>query len=855
MSTLRPYYASQGLDITSSDYSRPEDFHSGAENITYEGAADDPVIESRKGHQVKGDTQGGFGLIDFVRLNPVTDLEEKQVLSIGADLLKRSTSSLLVSYAGAGTTCTMSLKYNTSAAQMQVVLTVDGAAVLTYNAGKGFDEASPKTIAQLATAINAVADFTATASGTTTIPAAFLDVTVSHNLKTASLTLYAYEWAAVEFPFYSQNSGTMGDSAKPFFDTLSFCQDQENFENPVPVALNNVLYIPSGIDGYLMKYDGQKIYRAGMGKPTAPSLSGAVAGVLPAGAYQYRLRYVHVDAVGNRITGPLSDPASITLAASRQTLITMNSLIDTTYNVAYAKVNGAQTSATITVDSGHLLKAGDRAYLLNSSTYQVSEVLSVTATTVTLVASVTVADNAIITANLRAEIYRLDPDATIWKLVAEVPSTPLSSSTYSDNTASPTEELTEPEYEFEAPPPCKYVAEFKGSLVVSGIPSDKYNRDGSYTYGSLATGNDVWMGDYENIEGFPNDGSFTVSVASDIGDKITGMRETGNSFIVTKERSIARLTGDQSSLAIEIEWLSKEVGCLSHGSIQEVNGQLIFLSNRGVESLFESQPPDQKTGYRIQSMIKNQGLTAYTRLNFKRAVGHVFLPKQLYILYCPAEGGTSTETFYHEPENLGGDGTYATPATVTKLYSNSSSRVFVFDYMRAKWYEWRDLNMAGGICTHEDELWFAERRYSSYDSAVKYRAMRRLNNFDGSDYEDHCDAITWRLKTAWYANGAPKVPKQFLRVAFGVIPRIPNNSCTLTVKQETNYLSDTTKAQTTVSLAADSSLQYSQPQTRLADGKFKSMRLVFENSEHVTTPELEGWELEIDSPYVEELKK
>ena len=305
MSTIMRYYSSKGLDLTSSDYSRPEDFHSGAENIVLEGSADDPVIESRKGHQVKMAADPVFETIRFVRRNPTTDTEEEELLLVGEDsLLRKKEAYLTVSYAGAGTTCTLSLKYNTTAAQLQFVLTVDGSAALTYNLGAGFDEASPKTIAQLATAINAVSGFTATTSGTTTISAAFLDVTVEHNLKAESLTLYAYETETITYSDYT--------FTYPFTSSLKSSQDQDDFEAVSYATLNNILYIANGDGGRLMKYDGKRIYKAGL--PVAyENMSAPVeggTGSLANGTRRYRFRFVYTDSVGNTVYGPLSEALS-----------------------------------------------------------------------------------------------------------------------------------------------------------------------------------------------------------------------------------------------------------------------------------------------------------------------------------------------------------------------------------------------------------------------------------------------------------------------------------------------------------------------------------------------------------------
>jgi hypothetical protein len=839
MSKIIPFFDHKGLDLVSSDQSRPENFASLIDNGVLEGGIEAPRIEKRKGSQVKGTNFGGFGLIEFTRLNPTTAEQEKELLAIEKDSLYRiKKATAAISYGGAGTTATVAIAYAEASSQLALTLTVDGAIVLTYTLGQGYEEATTKTLADMKTAVEAITGWTCTLTGTTSLPAAFCDVTPATSAKSTSITFTVYEREAVTAEVntvYSDLSGVVAN------------QDQTDFEEISYTSLNNVLYIAAGA---LIKYDGQRCFYAGLNAPTI-SVSQHSSGTLDAGTRTYKARAVRVDNVGNVIRGPFSAEVSVTNIANRDIQVEAYGGVGT-----YGTVNGAQSATTINVDSGHLFVTGDMCYLKNGSTYEARRITATTATTLTFDASVSVTDNQELTLYSYIEVWRTEDGGALFYLVENVPAVASGNYYYDsmeDATLNANESLTEPDYDFGRPPACRYVCTYRGGLVVSGVPFTTSNRLGQYDTINQVSPNDVWFGDYENVEGFPTDGSFTVSVESDLGDIITGMKEIGNSLVIFKNKSIKRLYGDPTQLDMQAEWLSKETGCLAHATIQEIQGRLFFLSNRGVETIIETQAPTLEVGYRVKPIVEIAGLSTYATPKFKRARAHVFVPKQYYILWLPCEGSTAAADTYNVAFLSQGDGVSPGTVAVSRSYANANSRILVFDYFHQAWYEWSDLNMAGGIATYNDELWWVERRYSTYSSAVKYNLMKRINNNHATDYEDHNQPISFRWGTAWLAFGDRKVKKQPLRLAVASTQETPSNDYTLTVKQEVNFVRDTTKAQ--MSLAVSESATHGvTAQTKLANGKFTASRFLFENAEHNTNVELEGWEVEVDLPYVGELK-
>jgi hypothetical protein len=99
--------------------------------------------------------------------------------------------------------------------------------------------------------------------------------------------------------------------------------------------------------------------------------------------------------------------------------------------------------STITVDDGsggsHTMKVGQTAYFYDSvsASFVTREITAVAATTITIAgAAVTVADNAVISNNLRIMILRTVSTGTIYKFVAEIPNNSFSATqVYTDATA------------------------------------------------------------------------------------------------------------------------------------------------------------------------------------------------------------------------------------------------------------------------------------------------------------------------------------------------------------------------------------------------------------------------------------
>jgi hypothetical protein len=307
--TLSKQYKNHyGLDLKSTDVDRPDVFASDMLNAQYKK---DGTLEKRKGFKAKAASNGGSGLFVYNNLDATTGSFAQELLSASDKLYKLSTSTITVSYAGADAVASFEMYLDTTSKTFKALLMEGVTEVLDYDLGVGFDETPIKTLADLKTAIDGVAGFSAVISGSTSTPAAFLDITQSFDLKISSCSVKANYWTEVT----STITPFSGHYAK---------RNDPSFENISAVQANNCIYFSTGYDD-LMKYDGSKIYRAGMPKPSAAATYTTGAGSL-SGFYQYFYTYRYTDYRGNVIEGTPSDILTTTSLSSNSVTLTVNNL-------------------------------------------------------------------------------------------------------------------------------------------------------------------------------------------------------------------------------------------------------------------------------------------------------------------------------------------------------------------------------------------------------------------------------------------------------------------------------------------------------------------------------------------------
>lgn len=257
-----------GVDLRSSDLRKSPGFLSALTNAIYNSNDD---IESRPGYKAIAASCGGHGLGVHNRFSTTTGLVTSALVAVSNTVEKLTEYTLTVTYSGSNQ-CTVSVYFDTATTQYKFKIVETSTTKLDQALGVGFDEASPVTISTLATAISAISGglFTATASGATSTPAAFLPITDSLALSSSLPAVLTYLSAV------TVNS--------PIAGMLTWYEDNKNsaeFVNCVPIQYRNSLFFPNPGTYGLLKYDGQTLYKAGLPTITTPTVAevNASAGV------------------------------------------------------------------------------------------------------------------------------------------------------------------------------------------------------------------------------------------------------------------------------------------------------------------------------------------------------------------------------------------------------------------------------------------------------------------------------------------------------------------------------------------------------------------------------------------------
>jgi hypothetical protein len=621
--------------------------------------------------------------------------------------------------------------------------------------------------------------------------AALLDIIAAYPVNAGdTVTFPSREWEVV-------HDGSNSDTATVFTaydktDSNSIV-DKSNLENANSVSINNVMYFSNGVDP-IMKYDGSKVYRAGLPVQTTPittSSSGTPSNNSSGTKYFYICVLKYQDAQGNIIYSQPSAPVGGTS-------------VDTAYDLDWSSsfsFTGLDTSSTYT---SYTPEIGTNSSLKK----------------------------------LRMLVYRTSNGATQeldnYYLVGDVGY----DESFTDNAVADISSnalLVQPQQRRDPPPVGKYMTLHKNCVAVAGM-SDDLNT----VYYSQAF--------YDNItfeigsEYFPADINYEL-VESSFGDRITALASLRDLLYVFHEGSIHVIAGEinDPTAVPMVDILTREgnIGCVSHGSIQETNNNILFLSKVGL-FLINSSNALTEASASIRPIFEEEGY------NFKRATTVNWTSERSVIIHIPKE-----------------DTSVGAVDPIT--YTQDGSLILVFDYFRGAWLRWDSLNTSGGLTKYNDKIFFASR--DAYSS--------KLNNFNDTeskyDYADNTDTINMFYETNWESLNEATIPKKFLRVklySLDTIEDFESPKFKLLVEVQKNYLySDLGAIEFDFGQGAalgwgehewgkepwgNATLDFLK--SKLPTGKAKSLKLRFSNNELNTNILLTKYELEIARPYRAEIK-
>ncbi len=377
----------------------------------------------------------------------------------------------------------------------------------------------------------------------------------------------------------------------------------------------------------------------------------------------------------------------------------------------------------------------------------------------------------------------------------------------------------------EIPRACKYIKEFQGILVQAGRPVNPAVGNDFYPsfsgtvrpVGSWGTGSpadnlflytEALLCDFQSVfwadaltpEGFPQDGLHEILVDTKFTDRVKGVATNKDALFIFKERSSALLSGSIATNDVQLEILEVDAGCVSHRSIQEVKGYVVWLdATNGFFACVAGRLPIN-IGYPIQDFQKIN----LEKLDFSKAVSANFRNQCLYI--CSVQGTT-----------------------------------FVYDYAdfglnkRDCWYIWTGFTGVSLLVTAMEEflVWDGIRTNQMKFTQTKY------------DFTDHKSAINFVLKTAWLSQGFPTVDKKYLKFWINSI----QGDFSLTLKQYGNFLENVLGSQTNVQFPDQTSKTGIKQDVKCTLDKLSSVSFALENSQKNKWVRIQGYELQYSNDY------
>lgn len=560
---LKPFKTWLGLDLRSSDVNRPAEYATEILNVDYRKTG---AMNKRKGYKWITKDHGGCGITTYLQLNDSTNALDERLVVIDEQLNVLEQEKITITYSGTNT-CYINIALKEDG-NFYFEAFEDNNQFLDINLGKDIDDTFIVTVQSLVDQINASGVITASAPININESATNLEITENLLINPTGELCLNY-FVSVPNP-----TGTTS-----FFTDLVANKDNPEYENPTFANINSSLYIASAYHD-LLKYDGNRLYKAGLPKPLDITIEEnrtivggedpvILNGVGDVTEYFYQVVYRFEDANGNIITSEPSNPLEFA-PVSNQVYVELN-----IPNIEHG--SGFDTDSTITIEIYRTLQGAPQTF------YLIDEINN--------------------DPNNPTQIYNDVADNELDGGVVIGP--PPGAFSY-----------IQPIKPHSLPPRMKYIHVYQGLLVGTG------NNDSINT---------TYYSDIDSPEYFPVfDNAFDID--TQIGDRNTGISSLGNSLFVFRNESIHQVLGNLADDTFSVDYYGNaRIGCAAHHTIREVNGFLYFLSRKGVFAL-------DQNGQQLRevSLLIEQLFTKYdTPYNFKRAVAINHLENDKYLLYMP----------------------------------------------------------------------------------------------------------------------------------------------------------------------------------------------------------------------------
>lgn len=304
-------------------------------------------------------------------------------------------------------------------------------------------------------------------------------------------------------------------------------------------------------------------------------------------------------------------------------------------------------------------------------------------------------------------------------------------------------------------------------------------------------------------------------VGKEIDGKITALAKNNGGLIVFKEKNMYTLTGDPFTRAISIDVVNgTSIGCVARNSVQDIGGDIFFLSDRGVYKYRVGYNKATEVSQFIYDVFQDSTLVLET------ATSTHDTDRMLYILHIPRTTG--------------------------------SGITLAYDYFRDGWWIWEDIDMQYGVTYYSNELYF------NYDnSTVANTAKENSTNKDNLTGTD--TAISFEVEPCWETANASSVSKKFKEVKIFSTPlrnvvqnTTTNPDFTLNIKAYKDWDKSTNITDEDVTFNTETPRQ----EKKLDGGKreCKSLGLKFSHSTIGKEVRISGWEVETSLVYTHSKK-
>lgn len=359
-------------------------------------------------------------------------------------------------------------------------------------------------------------------------------------------------------------------------------------------------------------------------------------------------------------------------------------------------------------------------------------------------AGATLGASAPISNNLRINIYRTKQGTTFGTngevyLVASIPNNSNGSGTqvYTDDIADAElgREFDDPDLVPNPPPISKYIKSFGNQMFYAGGER-----------GVPENSDRVFFSEGNEPESVPTATNFFN--VPNVDDDITGLGVAGTTLVTTKNHSLWAATGNFLSGQIDVVQIAPgtNIGCAANATIASVGTLMYFAHTNGVYAITENQlyPTDPfgnpvPLSIAIDAIFRETPYLPQLRYKLKRAVAINYTKDNQYLLFLPCEDVQSTIRT-----------------------ANANSVILCYDYQEKNWFQWYNMNAAGGMVVIDDDLYFQERRFSAVDgnTANLYKQHRFYRLVD---HADHAGPQRCEWRSSWEDLGQPEVRKKFCR--------------------------------------------------------------------------------------------